>query len=194
MKLAVAVFGAVLVPVVLFSTVFAHAEPANIKPGDGAVLTSPPAEIVILMSQDMFSREGANDIDLLDAAGNEVTTVSGAVDRSNRKRMTVSVPSNLAPGEYTVKWKTLSADDGDSAEGTLSFTYDPNGTASPGTEQLKEEPAQPGETPGTGDPPPALSVAEDPDGVTWVLVIAVGAGMFVLGAGGAFFLVQRRET
>ena len=193
MKLALAVFGAVLVSASMFSLAFAHAEPATAKPGDGAVLTSPPAEVVIVMSQEMFDRAGANDIDVVDAAGSEVTTVSAAIDRSNRKRLTVSVPSNLPPGTYSVKWKTLSADDGDAAEGTLSFTYDPNGAANPGKETIKEDLLNPGATAEPGTSSPSAAVADDPDGVTWVLVIAVGIGMFVLGAGGAFLLVQRQQ-
>jgi methionine-rich copper-binding protein CopC len=193
MKLAVAVVGAVVFSAACFVTAFAHAEPATAKPGDGAILTSPPAEVVLTMSQDMFDQAGANDIDIVNAAGNEVTTVSAVLDRSNRKRLTVSVPSNLAPGAYTVKWKTLSADDGDPAEGTLSFTFDPNGTANPGNEQVKPDVLAPAETPGGETSTPSLAVTNSPDGVTWVLVVAVGAAMFVLGAGGAFLLIQRHD-
>jgi hypothetical protein len=31
------------------------------------------------------------------------------------------------------------------------------------------------------------------NGMSWVLVAAVGAGMLVLGAGGAYLLVQKRQ-
>ena len=174
------------------TTVFAHAEPATAKPGDGAVLVQPPAEIVIVMSQDMFSREGANDIDVLDASGKEVTTVAAVVDRNDRKRLSVAMPSTLAPGKYTVNWKTLSADDGDDADGSISFTYDPNGTANPGKETLREDLLNPGATTNPTDAPSALTVAGPDNGVNWILVVAVGIGMFVLGAGGSFLLVQKR--
>jgi methionine-rich copper-binding protein CopC len=171
---------------------FAHAEPAAAKPGDGAVLTQVPAEIVITMSQDMFSREGANDIDVFDSTGKEVTTVAAVVDRNDRKRLSVAMPSSLPTGAYTINWKTLSADDGDSAEGSLSFIYDPNGVANPGKETLREDLLNPGgETPETKGPP-ALTVAGPDNGVNWILVVAVGVGMFVLGAGGSFLMVQKR--
>lgn len=174
------------------TSVFAHAEPATVKPGDGAVLVQPPAEIVIEMTQDMFSREGANDIDVMDASGKEITTVAAVVDRNDRRRLSVVVPSTLTPGVYTVNWKTLSADDGDDAKGSLSFTYDPNGTASPGKEVLKEDILGPGPTPEAESPPAALSVAGSDNGVNWILVVAVGVGMFVVGAGASFLLVQKR--
>ena len=188
-----AVLGAALLSCAGFLTVYAHAEPATARPGDGAVVTSPPPEIVLTMSQDMFDREGANDIDVVDAAGTEVTTVAAVLDRSNRKRLSVSLPSNLAPGVYTVKWKTLSADDGDPGAGTLKFTYDPNGKADPGKEEIKGDLLDPGATPEGETSAPSLAAADDPDGVTWVLVVAVGAAMFALGAGGTFLLVQRQR-
>ena len=193
MKFAVAVIGAAMLAAAQWGIVFAHAEPATVKPGDGAVLTAPPPEIVIEMTQEMARQAGQNDIDVFDAAGNEVTTVAAVIDNGDRRMLTVAMPSSLPPGEYTVRWKTLSSEDGDPADGELSFTYDPNGTADPGKEQLKEDLLNPGgETPGAGAPAPSLSVSGDAGGVTWVLVVAVGIGMFVLGAGGTFFLVQRQ--
>src|SRR6185436_1659036 len=107
---------------------FAHAEPATVSPGDGAVLNSSPATVVIEMSQEMTRREGANDIDVLDAAGTEVTTVAATVDNNDRKKLSVPLPANLPAGKYVVNWKTVSADDGDSANGQLSFTIDPTAT------------------------------------------------------------------
>lgn len=189
MKHVLAGLAALTLGLVGFVSAFAHAEPAMIKPGDGAVLKKAPVEVVITMSQEMFDRAGANDIDLIDQSGTEVTTAAAAVDRSDRKQLSVAVPSTLAPGKYTVKWKTLSADDGDAAEGELSFTFDPGGIENPGKEQLKE--SLDANTP-AADSRPTLSVGEPSDGVTWVLVVAVGIAMFVLGAGGTFLLVQKR--
>lgn len=192
MRLAFALVGALAASLLFATTVFAHAEPATAKPGDGAVLLQPPAEIVIEMSQDMFSKDGANDIDVLDSTGKEVTTVAAAVDRNDRKRLSVAMPSTLAPGEYTVNWKTLSADDGDDAEGSIAFTYDPKGTADPGKETLREDLLNPGGATPSAEAPPALTVAGSDSGTGWILVVAVGIGMFVIGAGASFLLVQKR--
>lgn len=192
MRLAFALVGALAASLLFATTVFAHAEPATAKPGDGAVVLQPPAEIVIEMSQDMFSKDGANDIDVLDSTGKEVTTVAAAVDRNDRKRLSVAMPSTLAPGEYTVNWKTLSADDGDDAEGSIAFTYDPKGTADPGKETLREDLLNPGGATPSAEAPPALTVAGSDSGTGWILVVAVGIGMFVIGAGASFLLVQKR--
>ncbi|HMO53343.1 MAG TPA: copper resistance protein CopC [Tepidiformaceae bacterium] len=173
------------------ATAFAHAEPARVYPGDGAVLNEPPAEVVFEMSQEMARQDGQNDIDVFDADGNEVTVVAAVIDKADRKMLSVPLPSNLAPGVYTVRWKTLSAEDGDPDSGETTFTYDPSAPPNPGREVLREDLLNPGggETPVA---PAAISVPTADDGVTWVLVVAVGALMFALGAGGTFLLVQRQ--
>jgi methionine-rich copper-binding protein CopC len=173
------------------TTGFAHAEPARVYPGDGAVLNEPPGEVVFEMSQEMARQEGQNDIDVFDETGVEVTLVAAVIDNANRKMLSVPLPSNLAPGVYTVRWKTLSAEDGDPDSGSTTFTYDPNAAPDPGREVLREDLLNPG---GGATPvaPPAITVPAAEDGVTWVLVVAVGAIMFLLGAGGTFLLVQRQ--
>ena len=118
----------------------AHAEPARATPGDKAVLDTAPSEIVFEMSQEMARQEGQNDIDVLDAAGNEVTTIAAVIDNNDRRRLSVVLPSGLQPGTYTARWKTLSAEDGDPATGETTFTYDPAATPSEGTVALRPGP------------------------------------------------------
>lgn len=174
--------------------VFAHAEPARVSPGDGAVLNEPPLEVVFEMTQEMARQEGQNDIDVFDANGNEVTTIAAVIDNANRKVLSVPLPSALQPGEYTVEWKTLSAEDGDPDSGSTSFTFDPAAATVPGQEVLREDLLNPGESDyeTTGPPDAVIGSGGGEDGVTWVLVAAVGALMFVFGAGSSFFLVQKR--
>jgi len=193
---SVAMIFALVVALVPVTIAFGHAQPAKIVPGDGAVLTTPPATIEIEMTQDMPKEDtGASDIDVVDASGKEVTTVAGVVDNGNRRKLSVAMPTTLQPGVYTVRWKTLSADDGDPANGTFTFTYDPNGTASPGTEVVR--PPILGETPtatpsGNADVPPAQINSGNGGGTSWPLVAAVAVGMFVLGGGTTFLLVQKK--
>jgi methionine-rich copper-binding protein CopC len=170
---------------------FAHAEPARVSPGDGAVLNEPPTEIVFEMTQELARQEGQNDIDVFDEDGNEVTVVSAVIDNANRRILSVPLPSNLPPGTYTVQWKTLSAEDGDNESGSTTFTFDPNAAPDPGREVLREDLLNPGGGT-TPEAPPAITVPSADNGVTWVLVVAVGAIMFALGAGGTFLLVQRQ--
>ena len=172
------------------SAAFAHAEPVTVAPGSGAVVTAAPPEIVIQMSQEMARREGANDIDVVDAAGIEVTTLAAVIDNGDRSRLSVLLPSDLPPGVYTVRWMTLSAEDGDTANGEYSFTLDPEGTATAGQETLREDLLGDAATPETSSP--LLIGGGGDDGVPWMLLVATATGMFVLGAGSTFLLIQKR--
>lgn len=172
----------------------AHAEPDEIRPGDGAVLTTAPAEIEILMSQELARREGGSDIDVIGPDGTEVTTEPATLDLEDRRRLSVPLPSGLQPGRYAVRWKSLSAEDGDPADGELSFTYDPNGQASPGREQLDDDASDaPEETPVGGD---GLTEFRDggggSSGDTWVVAAAAGIAGLAVGGAVTFLLVSRR--
>jgi methionine-rich copper-binding protein CopC len=180
---------AALLALVLVATAFAHAEPATIKPGDKAVLNQPPAQIDMTMSQEMARQGDANDIDVFDASGKEVTVVAAVIDNSDRKKLSVPLPTGLPAGIYTVKWKTLSADDGDAAEGMFTFTIDPSAAPNAGTEAVKP-PVLDDKPPETGS---VASITNSAGGGTsWVLVTAVAIGAFVLGGGTTFLAVQKR--
>jgi len=192
-RLLALVCAGALATLISSQSVQAHAAPAKVTPGDGAVLVTSPSSVVIEMTQEMARQPGGNDIDVLGPQGTEVTTEAALIDNANRRLLSVNLPCNLPPGPYTVKWKSLSSEDGDPADGELSFVVDPAGPAQPGKEILREElggsPTQPANT-GSANTIPAVT---EPDGVTWVLVVAVGVGALVLGAGGTFLLVDRRQ-
>ena len=180
------------VPLPGVQRVSAHAAPAKVTPGNGAVLNAGPATVVIEMSQDMARQAGGNDIDVFGPDGGEVTTEPATIDGANRRILTVRLPSPLAPGTYVIKWKSLSSDDADPANGEeLSFTIDPNATPQAGQEVVRED-LLGGSSPTAEAPGPALIEArQGEDGVTWVLAVAVGIGALVLGSGGTFLLVQK---
>src|SRR5262249_8385402 len=141
-----------------FGSAAAHAEPARATPGDGAVLAQPPPQVVIDMTQDMARQAGANDIQGLAAAGQQGAAAPAPIDNTDRRKLTVDLPANLAVGTYTVKWKTLSADDGDAADGTMTFVYDPSRAPSPGKEDFLEQ-APSGGVQATAGASPAAALA-----------------------------------
>jgi methionine-rich copper-binding protein CopC len=193
MKRSLTPIAAACAALALLATAFAHAEPAQVSPGLGANVTSPPSQVEIVMSQEMARREGANDIDVVDAAGTEVTRIAAVIDHGDLRKISVPLPSDLAPGAYTVKWKTLSSEDGDAEEGEYVFTYDPSEPANPGRTNLREE--VPVETPTNGDgsaAPLPVSGGGDDDGMSWILVAAVGLAGMAVGSGATFLLVQRK--
>ena len=216
MRFWLAVLTAAVIALVTVSVAFAHAAPKTVNPGDGAVLSKPPSSVVIETVQDMARVAGANDIQVFDASGKQVTTAAAVINDADRSNISVALPPGLPVGTYTVKWKTLSADDGDAANGTLSFTYDPSKPSSPGTvdlitplagtpEAAASATAATATTPATAAPSgsatatatvaPANSLGNSTPGSTpWVLVAAVGVGMLALGSGGTFLLINKKEA
>lgn len=184
---------AVIFALATFTMAFAHAEPATVKPGDGAVLNQPPTEILIQMTQEMARQAGGNDIEVFDSTGKKISTVAAVIDNSDRRKISVPLPSNLPVGTYTVKWKTLSADDGDPANGQLTFTYDPAKTPSAGKENLVDTGAQP-ESPTTSAPGSAVGLDGGGGGTSWVLVVSVAVGMFAIGSGSTYLLVNKNAA
>lgn len=195
-------FFATVLALAVVATAFAHAEPNEVSPGDGAVLSIPPAQIVLEMTQDMARTANANNIVVLNAAGTKVTTEDATIDNTDRRKLSVPLPAGLPVGKYTVEWKTLSADDGDAANGSITFTYNPALTPTPGTTKLHADIIDVSPTPKPSAPPSATATAGGAggssrggggggsSGVTWIVVVAVGAGMFALG-GGSVFLFSR---
>jgi methionine-rich copper-binding protein CopC len=103
----------------------AHADYARSEPGAGAVVATPPPQVDIWFTQDMFRRAGANWIRVTGPDGTEVQVGEAAIDDDDRRHLSIALQPGLAPGEYTVAWHTLSAEDGDDDEDTFTFTLDP---------------------------------------------------------------------
>ncbi len=103
----------------------AHADYARSEPGAGAVVATPPERVDIWFTQDMFRRQGENWIEVTGPDGAAVLAGQAQIDDDDRRHLGVTLQANLAPGVYTVAWRTLSADDGDDHVGSFSFTLDP---------------------------------------------------------------------
>jgi methionine-rich copper-binding protein CopC len=129
------------------TSAFAHARPAAVSPGDGAVLSAAPSVVTLTTSEEVSHNATDNSLALLASDGS--TVASGYTVDSAHTTMTLTVPAGLAVGEYTVRWVTTSADDGDAATGTWSFTYDPSKPASAGSSDPADHGSdvEPSETP-----------------------------------------------
>jgi methionine-rich copper-binding protein CopC len=124
-------------------TAEAHAEYERSLPAAGAVVRAAPELVEIWFTQELFRRAGANTITVEGEAG-PVDAGAPVLDDADRTHLSVQLASELPPGEYTVRWTSLSAVDGDSAEGTFTFRVDPTapeGTAT-GAETATEMPTE----------------------------------------------------
>ena len=100
----------------------AHADYDRSVPAADSVVDTAPAIVEIWFTQEIGS--GGTVVRVLGPDGAQVDLGDTTLDLFDpeRKRVTVSLQSNLAPGTYTVEWTTLSAEDGESGSGTFAFT------------------------------------------------------------------------
>jgi methionine-rich copper-binding protein CopC len=98
----------------------AHANYARSEPPADGVVAAAPQEVRVWFTQELVTR--GSSLQVLDSDGNRVDADDSRVDLNDpdRKQMRVSLPP-LADGVYTVQWHSVSAEDGDSADGSFRF-------------------------------------------------------------------------
>jgi methionine-rich copper-binding protein CopC len=149
---------------------FAHAEPISSTPAAGSTVKEAPTTVTIVFGQDL-KPDGSN-IRVFDAKGGEVSTGKATVDPNDLKKMSVGMKGSDSE-EYVVLWNSVSADDGDAAVGSFTFSVNPNGASSGG---------------GTTIPTQSASSGVQP----WVAVLIGVIGLILGGIGGYNF--ARRQT
>jgi len=171
MRIVAIAFPALALAVALPAVALAHARPVRVTPGHGSVLAVSPALVEIETSEDMERTTGANELVVTDTSGRTVTTAPGTVEAANRRKLSAPLAPSLPTGDYTIRWKTLSAADGEADEGTFTFRVDPATTPLAGRSEL----ALP-----TAVPPAAENGGGG--GAHVVFIVAFAAGVAVVGA------------
>jgi copper transport protein len=99
----------------------AHANYVSSTPANGSVAAA-PARIVAKFSEAV--RPAGSSMVVLGPDGQRADNADSAVDTSDASRTTFSVglKAGLGNGTYVIRWTTVSADDGETATGTFSFS------------------------------------------------------------------------
>ena len=108
----------------LATAVLAHSDYDRSVPAADEVILQAPQQVQVWFTQELFRREGKNSLEVYGPGQQRIDLDDAAIDDDDRKLMTVSLPPDLANGVYIVRWRTLSADDGDDANGEFQFTVD----------------------------------------------------------------------
>ena len=109
--------------------VLAHAELESASPPDGAVLDTPPTEIVLTFTEALDPVK--SHMELIGPVGSQVA--AGGVDPDNEKAMRID-PPELAPGTYEIRSTAVAAHDGALKREQLTFRIEapsPSPTATP---------------------------------------------------------------
>jgi methionine-rich copper-binding protein CopC len=174
----------------------AHAQLDVATPPAGATVAGTPPEVSGTFTQDM--KPASSSLELRDASGKVIAT--GAVDPGNVRRMVITDLPDLAPGLYEVRWKTVSAEDGELARGTWSFTVTPAPTPSPTAIPTATPTAAVSAAP-TSSPSPTPSVAPTPvpsasgttTGSGGDVLLPIIVAVIVLAAGAGYLLTRRNR-
>ncbi|MEU8076241.1 copper resistance protein CopC [Catellatospora citrea] len=124
MILAAALLGAL--PVLWPAPAWAHAELVATTPAGGAVLATPPDQVVLRFTEPVTA--GLGEIRVLDRSGTAVTTEAPVQPPGDPATIAVGLPVALPSGVYTVAWQALSADT-HPIEGAFAFTVGDGGPA-----------------------------------------------------------------
>jgi copper resistance protein C len=178
----------------------AHSELDSSTPADGAVVAVAPAEISGEFTEAVDP--GRSSMELRGPDGASIAR-GGVPDGGPPTRMTIPGLPPLAPGTYTVRWTTVTADDDGVERGTFTFTVAEPTPALP-TAAPTPTPAAPTASPSTASPTPLPSLSPgptpsptpEPDAAPAAgiadLLIPLGVLAAVL-AGGAAWLLRRRR-
>ena len=102
----------------------AHAKLLRAEPAANSTLKTAPKAVRIWFTQELDPKRCT--VSVSDARGRRVDDGKGGVDLNDldRKSMIARLRP-LGPGKYTVRWRTVSAEDRDISEGSFRFTVAP---------------------------------------------------------------------
>ena len=178
-----------------------HADYDHSDPAADAVLAVAPVQVRIWFTQEIFRRQGMNQIEVYDATGQRVDRNDTAIDDDDRTLMMVSLTPALPAGRYLVRWQALSAEDGHEGKGEFTFTVGEAGVAatiatsttlSATTNLTKETAAQATVTPTSAPEPAATTAAASPAAPSGGLPCLGGAAPLFMIVGA--LLVARRRS
>jgi methionine-rich copper-binding protein CopC len=131
----VAGFGLAAFTLLLSVAAGAHALLVKSEPPAGEPQAQAPSRITAWYSQELETRTSS--MRVFDAEGRQVDEGDGGVDLDDpdHASMVVTLPEQLPPGTYAVRWMAVSAEDGDPTEGEFSIA------ATSGEASSKTEPA-----------------------------------------------------
>lgn len=192
-----AAVSAALLLMLYAQSAFAHAAFVSGTPGPGEEVAGSPDVLVIAFSQDLDPSRTS--LEVRDASG--ATLAKGGELGDGPREFRLALPE-LVPGQYEVRWVSFSAEDGELARDSYTFTVvaapsqSPSPSPSPIPSSSPPSPS-PSPTPLLATPAPSPSVAEPPDAAPadgdGAVIIPIFAASFVI-AGLAVWLLRRRAT
>ena len=117
----------------------AHAKVNRADPGIGSTIKAVPTKVTVFTEENIDVSKSPMLIvygPSADATDTVVSQGNVQIPLSNPMQMSINITPNkgYTNGVYIVYWKTVSADDGDEADGKFTFTVNPNGAIAGSTQ------------------------------------------------------------
>jgi len=107
--------------VILSGVAFGHARLLKSEPPNDAMLRVPPKVVRIWFNDELDPKQSS--LSVWDSQGKQVDDGKGGVDLNDLDRTSMIVMlMPIGPGTYTVRWRAVSVDDLNVAQGTFRFT------------------------------------------------------------------------
>lgn len=153
--------------------VLGHSALVSATPGPGDELVDPPVELVAVFSQDLDPSRTS--LEVRDVSG--ATIARGGEPGGGPREFRLALPQ-LAPGTYEIRWTSFSAEDGELARDSYTFTVlaapSPSSPPSPPSPTPSSPPSR-SPTPIPVTPAPSATAGPRGNDVT-----ATGAGAVLL--------------
>jgi len=194
-RLAAPTVTAVVLALLAPGLILAHAQLDTPTPANGSTVTTPVTEVAGTFTE----RVKVDGSKLVVKLAGGATVAQGGRDPSDNKRMVATPAAPLGPGSYLVEWTTISADDGELARGTWTFTVAPVPTPSPtavataaasGTAVATSSVA-PATAPPSIAPTPLPSADGGTTGSGSDVILPIVIALVVLAAGAAYLFSRR---
>jgi copper transport protein len=162
--------------------VSAHAGYDHSTPADEGVVATAPTTVDVFFKEEVERSGGLPTLIVVDASGDQVDT-GATLDDNDRTHMSAPLESGLEGGRYSVIWHTVSADDGEEAQGAFHFYIGEKTTPAPGSQTTGASSTatvrpSASTSPSTDDSGSDVSIA--------VLIIAIVVAAVVGGGAGYF--------
>src|SRR5689334_19328916 len=118
-RIGVAIILAFVLSLGVFGIASAHAKLVSSDPAAGAKLTSAPAKVMLVFSEEISEKPTDSFFSVTDSGGAEVG--SGKLDNTDLDHKTLSgaLKSGIGDGVYTVTWQTITTDDNGKSNGSF---------------------------------------------------------------------------
>jgi methionine-rich copper-binding protein CopC len=148
----------------------AHAVPEFSNPPIDGIVTEVPSRLDVVFTEEIVPDGTTLEVFSLEGRKVDEGDVEADLDDPERRRVSIGLESDIAPGRYIVQWTSFSAIDNDEVSGSFGFAIDPTATpvASPA-------PGQAVATPASAPPAeePAANQDDDDGGNSTTLLVGI---------------------